>query len=257
MRDGKIKIGVWNIYGPTQGEHSPASKRKIEAFQNEENPDIAFYLEAPKGSSVNPKWEEKYPWVCADNPRGILVVHQDGITQKITQVKEAEGMTAIGINLQHKEGDKEKNLRVIAVWTHPAEKSKSQQTYLDSLKNILQYYKKNRFIEPQIPCVVVGDTNVNLAAGAAGMNDDSEKTVTSRCKENLRQINSFKDEFGLMLYHDGISQNTLIKNSLWYRCDLMLISENLKIESAHLGKNYYSDNCKSDHRPIIFEISFP
>ena len=47
MKDEKIKIAVWNIYGPTHGTKSPASAEKIKSFQEEVKPDVAFYLEAP------------------------------------------------------------------------------------------------------------------------------------------------------------------------------------------------------------------
>lgn len=303
MEKEKIKIAVWNIYGPTYvKDSSPKTAQKIECLEREVDPDIAFYLEAPDGTTkpLPDKFGcRKLPfyWVGADaenkNPRGILVVDytnthksltsEDAKTLKVTVIKEVAHGTGIGIQLAWECGKELKPfLRIIGVWTTPPRGKNRQNNYFESLTKILQECK-DVFLNAEIPCIVVGDTNLNLSSGAPSEAELNEEPA--ECKENReKRFKSLNDDFGLRLFPDAFlqekpdfdqfRQNTLQKTVtithpdqtkqkqiLWYRCDFMLVSEGVKIESANLGKWKYEENgkeiCKSDHRPIIFEVSVP
>ena len=280
MKDGKIKIAVWNIYGPTHGTKSPASAEKIKTFQEEVKPDIAFYLEAPDKNTepipekeINQNWENAI-WRPAEdgNPRGILAVNytkcDDESNEKLS-IEEIElegnvpedkkGRTALGIKI--KLGDTE-IFRILGVWTTPNTSSKSQSAYFNTLSDILDKYKtcSKFFDNKDVLRVVVGDTNVNLSARAK---DEKQENTTDNCKtfrEKIttlaEQCKSGKSNSGLQLYDSvELRENTLLKGELYYRCDLLMSSNNKKILSASLGKFGYVDDFKSDHRPIIFEVS--
>lgn len=280
MKDGKIKIAVWNIYGPTHGTRSPASAEKIKSFQEEVKPDVAFYLEATDKDTppipeekVNKNWDRAF-WICSEkgNPRGILAVKYrkcgDESNEKLSieEIKlegnnpeNKKGRTALGMKIKF--GDTE-ILRILGIWTTPNTSSKSQSAYFDTLSDILDKYKtySEFFDDKDVLRVVVGDTNVNLSARAK---EEKQENPTDNCKTFREKITTLagqcksgKSNSGLQLY-DGVElrENTLLKGDLYYRCDLLMSSNNKKILSAFLGKFGYIDDFKSDHRPIIFEVS--
>ena len=118
------------------------------------------------------------------------------------------------------------------------------------------------FLNSNSPCIVVGDTNVNLAAGSPDKSVIEKEHITRGCQKNRSDIEAFlKDSpFDLTLWENGLKENTLFKNDKWYRCDLMLVSKGTS-PHAYLGEREYRDKDKkekiwtSDHRPIIFEVS--
>ena len=280
MKERTIKIAVWNISGPPKGLHSWGAVSKINAFQWKIDtlPDIAFYLETPEGRCEclpgidSDQWEKTF-WVGTgqkDNPRGILAVRYETTKNlKITRVKKVEGGICIGLELVYGT----QLFQVIGVWAIPPEGKRSGY-YFESLKKILRECKSAGFLKPDIPCIVVGDTNLNLSARA--VSEYILQEGTNECTKNRKDLYSCglgiktddpsdgKEEvnFRLALFPDeveqnnpqfsGLMQNTLRKNGKWDRCDLMFISDGVKIAKAYLGERGYSD-----HRPIIFEISVP
>ena len=275
MKDGKIKIAVWNIYGPTHGTRSPASAEKIKSFQEKVNPDIAFYLEAPDKNTapipaekINNDWDNAF-WSPSEegNPRGILAVKYksesnenlsiEEIKLKEDDPKNKKGRTALGIKISL---GSNKILRILGVWTSPDSSSKSQSAYFNTLSDILDKYKTHSdFFDDQagydVLRIVVGDTNVNLSACAQ---NEKQNNQTDNCKTFREKIEALagRSEYGLQLCDKpGLQENTLLKGDLYYRCDLLMSSDNGKILSPSLGNFGYSDGFKSDHRPIIFEVS--
>ena len=273
MKDGKIKIAVWNIYGPPPGKQFEKTAHKIKAFQDEVHPDIAFYLEAPErkieslpgrnlnamraGKSkperkieslpgVDPRCWKKTFWVGTGqqgNPRGILVVCYDkDIRIEEERPKNPMGGTALGIRVY---SDETELLRILGVWTTPSQKSNSQTVYLETLEQIMSDYDKMKFFSssPRDPvCIVVGDTNVNLLAAAKS---ETEIKETRRCLINRTELlendRGFAKKHSFSLYDDPpLNQNTLKKNGKWYRCDLLFVSDKDKIVSAELGNLTYT-----------------
>lgn len=283
MSENTIKIAVWNIYGPPPGKQFEKTAHKIKAFQDEVHPDIAFYLEAPEGKieslpGIDPRCWKKTFWVGTGqqgNPRGILAVQYNNAPE-IKDSVQVEGAVGLGLELAYGT----ERIQVIGVWT--------QLPYFESLKNILHECRKAGFLKPDIPCIVVGDTNLNLSARAEA--EDELKEEDSECMDNRKKILSLAgnpddpscvpdgEHFGLALFPDadeqkktlfpGLMQNTWRSKdaeSLWFRCDLMLVSSRVKIVSAELGRltclykdeerKGYEEVVGSDHRPIIFEVS--
>ena len=281
MSEDTIRIAVWNIQGPPPGKQFKETARKINAFQQEVSPHIAFYLEAPNGEASalpkirNQNWEKTLyePAEPNDpdkpqNPRGILVVQYRKKNSKIkiepfpiNTPKNDIPRTAVGISVFW---DKNEFLRVLGVWTTP-EKS-GQKDFRERLSAIVADYRTNGFFSPEnnIPCIVVGDTNVNLSAGSSEQNILKPES----CADNLDSIKTICGN-DLEIWNQGIESNTWRKESTkrgtkekiirWYRCDLMLISKGKAPVSARLGEREYRDEegrmCGSDHRPIIFEVS--
>ena len=229
-------------------------------------------------------------------PKGILLVNynkeleihlfcdEDGtITwQGPFAAEVANCRTAIGFSVRLKCEPNKELLRVLGIWATPepdaatGKVSTTQESYFTVLSNILHYYKANRFFASTVPCIVLGDTNVNLSSGA-----DSQSCIkTENCKIRLYDqekqdtagcIRKLADECGLSEPLDlscdpnysSPPLNTLEHCGLWFRCDLMMISKSAienaangekKLKSAFLGD---FDTTKSDHCPIIFEVSVP
>ena len=281
-KNNLIRITVWNPLGGGSGEHCPTTARKIKAFQQENNPHIAFYLEAPHGGmdplpnpDISKSWRQSF-WCGKEigNPKGILAVEYDscGNEIKVTDVKPAEGKTALGLEVTCN-GDV---FRIIGVWTSPKKGKSSrpprcdcrkkdgdptQALYFDVLADILQHYRDIDFLNPGVPCIVAGDTNVNLSADAR----HQEEICAGTCQANIDGLKELCKKFGLSFplplskTLSGAALNTLHdKGRGWYRCDLMMVSDPSLQVSARLGKPTYEDDCgkiKSDHDPIIFEIS--
>ena len=196
MAERPIKIAAWNICGSSTGVHSWGAVQKINAFQwkiKERNkkanqagtlPDIAFYLEAPEGKCEalpgidSERWKKTY-WVgtgVKENPRGILAVqYETKNAPTITRVENSDkGRTGIGVELSYGE----KRIRVIGVWTtppHSGGKFLSQEDYFEELEKILESFKAADFLVQDIPCIVVGDFNLNLSARKATERNDFEE----------------------------------------------------------------------------------
>lgn len=292
MKDGKIRIAVWNIYGPTHGTKSPASAEKIRSFQEEVKPDIAFYLEAPDKNTepipdpekgINKNWDTAI-WCPSEggNPRGILAVKykkNDAESNEMLSIEEIDvtegdkedkkGRTALGIKIRFDDkkikSDDNEILRILAVWTTPDTSSKSQSAYFNTLSDILDKYKPPRsefFDDKDVLRVVAGDTNVNLSARAQSEKQNNQtdncKTFHEKITALAGQCKSGPRKSGLQLCDKtGLQENTLHKGDLYYRCDLLMSSDDEKILSPSLGKFGYADDFKSDHRPIIFEVPVP
>ena len=78
--ENTINIAVWNIQGPPPGKRSKETARRINAFQQEVSPHVAFYPEAPNwDASALPKIQNRTLYEPAEpndpndphNPRGI------------------------------------------------------------------------------------------------------------------------------------------------------------------------------------------
>ena len=227
-------------------------------------------------------------------PKGILLVNyskeleinlfcdEDGtITEHdLFPIEAANCRTAIGFSVRLKCDPSQEVLRVLCIWSLPepdavtGKVSTLQETYFTVLSNILHYYKANHFFASKVPCIVLGDTNVNLSSGADSQSciktenckiklHDQEKQDTASCIKKLADECDLSEPLNLSSdpHYSSPPLNTLEHCGSWCRCDLMMISKSAienaangkkKLRSAYLGD---FDREKSDHCPIFFEVS--
>lgn len=235
----------------------------ISARKNDED------KEYPKGILLVSYNQELEIELCCDE-NGDALPPNENEAQALDQYPGRR--TAVGFKVFFQDKTDQELLRVLCIWTTPEPNpatgkiSNSQDTYFAVLKNILMHYKENHFFDTDVPCVVLGDTNVNLSSGS----DSQEiEKITAKCSDNARKVKELVNDCNLSYPLDLSSEppsekplNTLKHSGLWYRCDHIMVSldpENQrtfhpKFKSAYLG-NFEEE--KSDHCPIIFEISVP
>ncbi|MBQ7209218.1 MAG: hypothetical protein IJS01_15590 [Lentisphaeria bacterium] len=246
-RDGNIRIAVWNLTGPPSGVHFTQTVLKINAFQRKFAPDIAFYLEAPEARCEflpgveSDKWAASF-WTGAEEgtPRGILCVkyqqpgHKDIRIEKF-EVPDPRNPTALGIEVFYKE---KAFLRVLGVWTLP--------DYMENLRGIVEKYRAflTEKEESGVLGVMAGDTNVILSPGY-DKDDRNRQEIEASLPGKLRIVDG------------NVGGPTLLKEGKWFRCDLLVASDERNLAKAVLGqrpKDKVTGGDFSDHLPIIFEV---
>ena len=301
-----IRVAVWNLRGPSYlKKSSKKTAAKIDYFAQAVQPDLAFYLEAPVGT-VEPLPRiigSRYCWVGPDpehgnlqgslighakeqpdawameysgNPKGILAVrHTNSPEVSVEDVQYTDprgaGKTAMKVDLLL--GGRP--LRIIAVWMTPANTSQ-QKDFIDCLKEALAKFMKP---EENVPCIIAGDTNVNLDSQNAAPNGENspEDCLTRREQFVLGPLS----QYGLTLlnppgvfthrkYEQEKKTGKIIHQS-FFQCDLLMASHELVNASGAeaitlrvlsmggrpegLGEEF--ERWGSDHLPLIFEISVP
>ena len=277
---GKIKIAVWNICGPARGENYPDSARKINRLQDNINPDIALYLEAPEKNWLGVKsgtWKGKPFWAgtgMEGNPKGILAVcYNENLRIVEEKLSHSTGKTAIGLTVFFGETE---ILHLLGVWTTPFQDNKTQEIYLDTLKHILADCHESGFLKADaVPCIVAGDTNVNLDSENGQKQNTKEKCIARR-----EPLAKFLNGYGLTLLNhpdifthrqyekDKETKKIIEESQSFFQCDLLMVSNTMLKDSEppniepislghsveHISKEF--EKWGSDHLPLFFSYSY-
>ncbi len=256
----KIKIAAWNVLGPKGSKNGimtgadPGSERKIQNLLKEENPDFAFLQEVPplqcmKNLNRN-LFSEQISCIGENYCRGIMVYRAVPAWSVEIVPGRNDSPEAAGYIVRSPDGDE--LFRFLGIWNRPLEAG-GQSDYFNNFVRIVEHFQD--FCRAGKNLVIAGDTNLILNAEAYRENEEEQK----KCFNRRKDLSEKMEGLGLpQVYPVADNADTLKfeKNGLWYRCDLLFVSDDLRDGlCTGLGRrDIYIDKLGSDHLPILAEF---
>lgn len=281
----KINFAVWNMRGTTKNdrrftEHCKKINKLLEYkingkepldlvfFQEISNPEIVFRENPPERIFTQP-YRTVGPWrSCRENHpeaagsgRGVVLYQRCGTDFEVIPEDFSDHTNPVGIRyIIKKEG--KACLCFIGFWNIPLESNKKYQQHLE---NILAA----ELPAAGIPCIIAGDTNVNLDSENAAK--DGEEQCRNRRKQfvedtlNRYDLNLLNPP-GIFTYRKYEKEkNTGISKQSFFQCDLLMASRGLvnapeptditTCSPERLSEEFETWN--SDHLPLFFTVSVP
>ena len=261
MAKNKITLAAWNVLGP-RGNASggimtapdPVTERKILTLLEEEDPDFAFLQEVPPLKfmpGLDPgHFSGDFRSRGEDYCRGIMLYRKDpALRVEIVPGSSAFPVAAGYIVRSATTG--EELFRLLGIWN--ASRVTGQPGYFDNFVHILEHFRT--FCHAGRNLIIAGDTNLILNADAYRENPAGQ----SECAAMRKQLGEKLEELGLPpVYPVADNADTLqfVGNGLWYRCDLLMVSEPLRdgLKTGLGRRDLYIGECGSDHLPLFAEF---
>ena len=288
----KINFAVWNMRGTSKNDQRFTAHRKkinklleykingkepldLVFFQEISNPEIVFQKNPPERIFSQP-YRTVGPWrSCRENHpeaegsgRGVVLYQRCGTDFEVIPEDFSDHTNPVGIRYIIKKGEKT-CLCFIGFWNIPP---RSDKNYRQHLENILAA----ELPAADIPCIIAGDTNVNLdSENAAEDGEDSKEHCRDRRKQFVEDTLS---RYGLTLLNPpGIFTHRQYKKEKktgkviqsFFQCDLLMASRGLlnapgptgitirSLDGTPAGLAEEFETWNSDHLPLFFTVSVP